>query len=329
MMATKQLRYVDSNGPGYTRKPWGTGFTYLDVEGNTITDGDGRERIEALKIPPAWINVWICPDPKGHIQATGYDSKGRKQYRYHPLWVERRQQDKFDRLAAVGEVLPTIRATVDSHLRKRRLSQEKVLATVVYLLEKTLIRIGNDEYALRNESYGLTTLQDDHVKIHGERIKFDFQGKSGKQHMIDLESSRLARIVKACREIPGYDLFQYEDDDGDYRSIASQDVNQYLREISQEDLTAKDFRTWGGSRLAVAYMVECQDSAEPYSASGCVKHVAAVLGNTPHVCKSYYIHPAILEVGENGSFPTVDGKSLKSPHDLDEYEQSLMEIITS
>lgn len=333
-----KLRYVDPNTAGIQRKPWGRGFTYLDADGEIVRDEEFRARVAALAIPPAWTEVWICADPKGHIQVTGRDARGRKQYRYHPRWEEVSNQHKFDRLLRFGELLPYIRETTSAHLRKKQLSREKVLAAVIKLLEKTLIRIGNAAYMNDNGTYGLTTLQDDHVEINGTRVIFEFQGKSGKQRSVDLQSRQLARIVKACQEIPGYHLFQYYDAEGRPQPIYSEDVNQYLRGITGEDLSAKDFRTWGGSVLAVetfaAYEGDLDadgldaDARQKLVPQG-VKAVAAGLGNTAAVCRAYYIHPAILESFVAGELPGIMAKTAPDddPHGLSPAEQALMQII--
>ncbi|NLX10917.1 MAG: DNA topoisomerase IB [Chloroflexi bacterium] len=300
-----RLHYVSDDSPGYRRKRQGRGFTYLDASGERLSDPAERERIEKLVIPPAWTDIWICPDPNGHILATGRDSKGRKQYIYHPRWQELRNQTKFSRMVDFGEALPAIREQTDRDLRRQGLPREKVLATAVRLLETTLIRIGNDEYARSNQSFGLTTLRDRHVKISGSKVEFRFGGKSGKEHTIELHNRRLARIVKQCQEIPGHDLFQYIDDSGQRQSIGSGDVNDYLRAITGQDFTAKDFRTWGGTVRAVQVLLEIGPSetatALKRNVSAAVKCVAGELGNTVTVCRQYYIHPAVLECYETGA----------------------------
>lgn len=302
------LHYVSDAEPGIRRRRAGRGFTYIDPDGNTI-QGAERERIEALAIPPAWTSVWICPDPDGHLQATGRDARGRKQYRYHPRWREVRDATKYHRMLLFGAALPTIRERVDVDLRKRSLSREKVLATVVRLLETTLIRVGNDEYAQRNNSYGLTTMRDRHVDIAGSHVRFKFKGKSGVRHTIEFTDRRLARIVKQCQDIPGYELFQYIDDDGQRQTISSADVNEYLKEISGEDFTAKDFRTWAGTVLACAELRRCDPAtsktALKKNVSTAIKQVAEQLGNTPAICRKCYVHPAILDAYENGAMSEV------------------------
>jgi DNA topoisomerase-1 len=303
------LCYVSDEEPGITRQKRGKGFTYLDPDGKSITDKAERARIDAIGIPPAWTEVWICPDPDGHIQATGRDDAGRKQYRYHPRWNEIRQQDKFEHIKAFGEALPDIRKTVEKHLRQRNLSKEKVLAIVVRLLEETLIRIGNTAYAQQNDSYGLTTLQDEHVSVYGSQLTFEFRGKSGKEHVIDLQDARLAKLVKACEDIPGQHLFQYFDENGEPRPLHSGDVNSYLREITGQEFSAKDFRTWGGSVLAVKTLLEMPAEDEATMRKNIVaaiKQVAEGMGNTVAVCRQYYIHPRVLEAYENNELFDID-----------------------
>jgi DNA topoisomerase-1 len=257
------------------------------------------QRIKALAIPPAWTDVWICADPRGHLQATGRDARGRKQYRYHPRWRDVRDEVKYGRLIAFAGALPKIRARTQADLRKPGLPRQKVLATVVQLLEKTFIRVGNEEYAKQNGSVGLTTMRDQHAKVNGTSVRFEFRGKSGVQHAVDLRDKRLARIVKACRDLPGYELFQYVDGDGTREVIDSADVNEYLREITGEDFTAKDFRTWAGTVLAAAELSAADGASSPRQARrNIVKAVEAVaerLGNTRAVCRKSYIHPAIFD----------------------------------
>lgn len=327
------LHYVLDSEPGIQRKRHGKGFSYLDVDGKVIRDPKKRARFESLAIPPAWTEVWICPDPDGHIQATGRDEKGRKQYIYHPRWLEVSATHKFDRMAAFGEALPKIREVTDSHLRQSEISREKVLAVVVRLLELTLIRIGNREYARQNKSYGLTTMRDKHVTVEGKTIHFEFKGKSGVKHAIDLQDKRLAKAVKACQEIPGQILFQYYDEEGSPRPIGSADVNAYLREITGEDFTAKDFRTWGASALAVALFCDlpiCEkDVEQKKQITSAVKEVAHQLGNTAAVCRNYYIHPAVVEAYQTGKLGAILEKQQEpeSPYGLQPYEAALLEII--
>lgn len=326
------LYYVCDDDAGYMRLKWGNGFTYRDSEGNTI-QGKERKRIESLAIPPAWREVWICPEPNGHILATGRDSEGRKQYIYHPLWEDLRLQHRFENLAAFAECLPIIREQIDAHLRKRNLTREKVLALVVKLLETTLIRIGNTYYTQRNESYGLTTMQDEHVAITGKRIQFEFTGKSGIEHEIELEQKRLAAAVRDCRDVPGQRLFQYYESDGTPQAIESGDVNEYLREITGADFTSKEFRTWGGS----VYMIEVLSALPPPETAkeknrqvvDAVKLVADHLGNTPAVARRHYIHPAVIQAYEDETLRDIldAQKEPDSPYDLDRYEKALVELM--
>jgi DNA topoisomerase I len=293
------LRYVNDRQPGITREMGPLGWIFKAPDGSRITDEVEISRILKLGIPPAWTEVWICPSPKGHLQATGRDAKGRKQYRYHVRWREVRDDTKYDRIIAFAEALPRIRARTNEDLARPGLPREKVLATVVQLLEKTLIRVGNDEYAKANKSFGLTTMRDRHVAIDGSTVRFEFRGKSGKSHTIDLRNRRLAQIVKRCRDLPGYELFQYIDEDGQRQVIDSADVNAYLREITGEDFTAKDFRTWFGTVLAAralqGFEVECSDSQAKKNLVQAIEAVAGLLGNTRSVCRKCYVHPAIVD----------------------------------
>src|SRR6202023_2176002 len=250
------LRYVSDQGPGIRRKRVGKAFSFIATDGRLVRDRETVRRIKSLVIPPAWTDVWICPDPRGHLQATGRDARRRKQYRYHPRWRQVRDAVKYDRMLAFAEALPKIRQRTDRDLERHGMPREKVLATVVRLLEETRIRIGNDEYRKENGSYGLTTLRNRHVSVIGAEVRFSFRGKSGKHHTIELHDRRMARIMKRFLEIPGQELFQYLDDDGDAKDITSADVNEYLREITGEDFTAKDFRTWAGTILAARILRE-------------------------------------------------------------------------
>lgn len=298
------LKYVTDSAPGLQRRKNGHGFLYLDPAGKKLQDESHLERIRKLAIPPAWTDVWICPTPQGHLQATGRDARRRKQYRYHSRWVQTRDSTKFERMIAFGEHLPQIRKRVDADLSLPGMPKEKILATVVRLLEVTLIRVGNEEYARDNQSYGLTTLRNKHVDVLGSSIRFRFKGKSGKVHDVGIKDNRLARILKRCQEIPGYELFQYIDENGNQTSIDSSDVNSYLREITGEDFTAKDFRTWAGTVLAsMAFQlnhVEEEASPKKKKVLECVTMVANLLGNTPSVCRKCYIHPEILQGYERG-----------------------------
>lgn len=299
------LRYVcDERMPGIRRIGSKHRVRYVDTNGRTVADRAVLARIKALAIPPAWTDVWICSDPRGHLQATGRDARGRKQYRYHPRWREVRDEVKYSRLLTFARALPRIRQRTEADLRKSGLPREKVLATVVRLLEKTLIRVGNEEYARQNGSVGLTTMRDCHAKVNGAKLRFEFRGKSGIQHAVDLSDARLARIVKACRDLPGYELFQYIDDSGKRVGIDSADVNAYLREISGEDFTAKDFRTWAGTVLAsreLAAMTRVSSAAAARrNIVRAVETVARQLGNTKAVCRKSYIHPAIFDAYVEG-----------------------------
>ncbi|MFN8563159.1 MAG: DNA topoisomerase IB [Anaerolineae bacterium] len=293
------LRYVNDDEPGISRRRAGRGFAYYAPDGSRIRDRETLARIRALAIPPAWTDVWICDRANGHIQATGRDARGRKQYRYHERWREARDQTKFDRMLAFGEALPGIRQRVQDDLALRGLPREKVLAAVVQILGSTFIRIGNAEYERQNDSFGLTTLHDEHVDVAGATIHFEFRGKSGKEHAIDLKDRRLAKIIKRSQDVPGQHLFQYCDDAGSAHLITSSDVNDYIREISGGDFTAKDFRTWGGTTLALLTLAgfdPCEDEAAARkNVTTMIRQVAEQLGNTPTVCRKYYIHPAVID----------------------------------
>ncbi len=298
------LRHVSDEQPGIRRRRAGRGFSYRDEGGALEGDRATLERIRRLAIPPAYADVWICPDPLGHIQATGRDARGRKQYLYHPWWREARDGAKFARMAAFGRALPRIRARAEADAARAGLSHEKVVAVVVQLLERTLIRVGNDEYARSNKSFGLTTLRNRHVRIDGTAILFDFRGKSGVVHRTELRDRRLARILRACQDLPGQRLFQYRDADGGLRPVGSHDVNAYLRDITGEHFTAKDFRTWAGTLAAIEHLAEAAEPPSPAAAkrtvAACVKATAGRLGNTPAVCRAAYIHPAVLRAFEAG-----------------------------
>ena len=293
------LQYVSDERPGYSRRAKGKDFEYLDMEGKAIRDEQRLLRIKRLAIPPAWTDVWICPSPSGHIQATGRDARRRKQYRYHERWREVRDENKFDRLAQFAKTLPNIRRQVAQDLKLSGLPRRKVLATLVRLLERTFIRIGNEEYARENKSFGLTTFKNRHVKVKGVQIRFRFRGKSGRQHEVDVTDRRVAKIIDKCQDLPGQDLFQYLDDGGEIQSVTSQDVNEYLRQIAGEDFTAKDFRTWGGTVLAAIALSKQEEFETKKQAKSNLKTaicaVAELLGNTPAVCRKCYVHPMIVE----------------------------------
>ena len=299
------LRYVSDTMPGIRRKRAGSGFSYVGPDGKTIQDAAQLARIRSLAIPPAYTDVWICSSPNGHIQATGRDARKRKQYRYHPKWRETRDETKFGRVLAFSEALPRIRRRVEQDLSKPGLPRKKVLATVVRLLDCTGIRIGNDEYARSNRSFGLTTLQDRHVEVSGSNIRFEFRGKSGKIHSVSLNDRRLARIVQRCQDIPGENLFQYIDEDEVRQTVSSGDVNDYLREVSGQDFTAKDFRTWSGTKLAVAALAkigECTSQRQVKSnILRAIERVADQLNNTRAVCRKYYVHPGVLDAYTAGT----------------------------
>lgn len=298
------LRYVSDEAPGIRRKKWGRGFTYLDPEGNHVKDEAVRERIEELAIPPAWTDVWICRHANGHLQATGRDDEGRKQYIYHPDWKEVRSRAKFDRLIPFGEALPQIRARCVEDLRREGLPREKVLAVVIRLLDRTLIRVGNAQYARDHGAYGLTTLCNRHVSFVEGGCTFEFTGKSGKEHCIELDDLRLTRVVEQCGEISGKTLFQYYDDEQNGHPIDADDVNDYLQEIAERPVTAKDFRTWGGTREAAVALARLgtfeTDQEAKQNVIRAVEEVADRLGNTKSVCRQYYIHPGLLEAYRAG-----------------------------
>jgi DNA topoisomerase-1 len=298
------LRYVNPNGPGIRRLKRGKSFAYIGVDGQPERDPETLARINAIVIPPAWTDVWISPVANGHLQATGRDAKGRKQYRYHARWREVRDEAKYGHTVAFGRALPRIRRKVQADLSLPGLPREKVLAAIVRLLETTLIRVGNEEYARDNNSHGLTTLRDKHVRVNGAKVDFVFVGKSGKQHRIDIKDKRLASIVRRCRDIPGQDLFQYIDDDGERRSVTSSDVNDYLRTISGQEFTAKDFRTWAGTLLAAMALREFEEFDSETQAKRnvvqAIENVAERLGNTPTICRKCYVHPEILEAYMGG-----------------------------
>ncbi len=307
------LRYVSDARPGFTRRRYGKAFVFFDASGERITDAAEIQRIRKLAIPPAYKNVWICPYRNGHIQATGIDAKGRKQYRYHSDWRVCRDATKFTHMLAFGDALPQIRATIADHMAQRGLTRDKVLATVVSLLEKTLIRVGNDEYARTNKSYGLTTLRDEHVAVEGSTIRFRFMGKSGKQWNLKLTDRRIAKVVRACADIEGQELFKYIDDAGVVRDVASGDVNQYLRDITGECFTAKDFRTWTGTVLAAMALADYTEVDSQAQAKknvvAAIEGVSARLGNTPSVCRKSYIHPEIINAYMDGELARqIDGE---------------------
>jgi DNA topoisomerase I len=299
------LRYVSDERPGIRRNKAGTGFTYTRADGSRLVERGALKRIKALAIPPAWTDVWICPFADGHIQATGRDAKGRKQYRYHARFREVRESTKYEHVVAFADALPSIRETVRDHMGLRGLPREKVLATVVHLLETTLIRVGNDDYARQNNSYGLTTLKNRHVTVDRNEVRFRFTGKSGKQWSLRVRDRRIAKIIQACQELPGQELLQYVDEEGNYQDVTSTDVNEYLKEITGKEITAKDFRTWAGTVLAAMALMELEsfDSAAQAKRNlrSAIENVSARLGNTPTICRKCYIHPEVLNSYMDGN----------------------------
>src|ERR1043166_8146403 len=298
-----QLRHVDDTVRGITRHKARNGFDYRLPDGALVRDIDTLKRIRSLAMPPGWTGVWISPDPNGHLQATGRDVRGRKQYRYHPRWTAVRDEVKYGRLLAFAKALPRIQARTKHDLRRPGLPREKVLAAVVQLLEKTLIRVGNEEYARDNHSFGLTTLRTNHASVHGSTVHFEFRGKSGVAQAVDLHDARLARIIKACRDLPGHELFQYVNDERKRQAVGSADVNAYLRDITDQPFTSKDFRTWGGTVLAACELARASGGpATKRRINEAVKAVSKRLGNTPAVCRKNYIHPVVLAAAAKGTF---------------------------
>jgi DNA topoisomerase-1 len=302
------LRYVTDDRPGITRHRAGKGFSYRDAFGERITSRLEIARFRSIVIPPAWTSVWICPNPRGHIQATGRDARGRKQYRYHPAWRAIRDASKFDRVLGFGEALPRLRARIEDDLRLPGVPRERVLATVISMIDQTLMRVGNEEYARTNDSYGATTLRGDHVEVQGADVEVTYRGKHGKEHQVKFHDPRTAAVIKRCQDLPGECLFSYLDESGEPRRVESGDVNDYLREIAGSGFTVKDFRTFGGTVLCYRMLV---DAGEPTSANeaastitGVIKLVAARLGNTPAVCRSSYVHPTVLTAYAEGTLET-------------------------
>ncbi len=294
----RTLHYVDDTQPGLSRRLWRGRFIYLGPDGERVRDTDTLARIAALVIPPAYTDVWICLDPQGHLQATGRDARGRKQYRYHSEWRTLRDEHKYGRMLAFAQALPRLRQHLDQHLARPGMDREKVMALVVSLLDNTLIRIGNRQYLRDNQSYGLTTLRNRHVEVRGSTIRFQFRGKRGVEHSITVRDRRLAQLLKRCMELPGQELFQYLDEDGQRHRIGSSDINLFLQQLTGADFTAKDYRTWGGSALALSLLrpLAWQPEAEARrQVAAIVREVATRLGNTPAVCRRCYIHPALLE----------------------------------
>ena len=307
--ALARLQYVTDQRPGIRRHKSGKGFRYVGPNGQTVRQAATLARIRGLAIPPAWTDVWICPEPRAHLQATGRDAKGRKQHRYHPDWRTIRDETKFHRMQAFAGALPTLRRRVSADLARTGLPRGKVLAAVVQLLERSLIRVGNDEYVRENQSFGLTTLRDRHVTVRGNTLQFRFRGKSGKHHMIDVNDRRLARVVRQCRDLPGQDLFQYVDDEGRRQRIGSGDINRYVRDATGQEFTTKDFRTWWGSVLAVTALRELPPASTRTQSERNVvlalDAVAGLLGNTRAVCRKSYVHPGVLGCYIDGSLERI------------------------
>jgi len=319
------LRYVSDDQPGYTRKPKGEDFEYFDTDGKLIRDETRLLRVRRLAIPPAYESVWICPSPNGHIQATARDARGRKQYRYHERWREARDENKYDRMLVFGLALPKIRRQMNKDMGLSGLPRNKVLATVVHLLGRTFIRIGNEEYARENKSFGLTTMQNRHVDVKGAKLSFSFRGKSGVKHEIDVSDRRLANIIRKLQDLPGQDIFQYEDEAGEVRNVTSQDVNDYLQEITGEEFTAKDFRTWAGTVLTAIALgaqgpVEDKTQAKK-NIKDAITAVARILGNTPTICRKCYVHPVVLESYLDGDM--IEGLKQKTEEALSENLEDL------
>ncbi len=334
--AAAGLAYSDDRQPGIRRRRYGTGFAYFLPDGRRVSEPAVIRRIKSLAIPPAWTDVWICPDPGGHIQATGRDARGRKQYRYHAEWRSARDAAKYHRMEAFGAALPAIRAQVDSDLRRPGLPREKVLALVVRLLDQTSMRIGNDEYRRENRAFGLTTLRDRHVTFAGGRAQVRFRGQSKQPHTVRVDDCRLARLIKQCQELPGQELLQYVGDDDERHRVESDDVNAYLRDIAGADFTAKDFRTWNGTVFALGHLRLCQpaetEKAGKQRVVEAIRQVAQHLGNTPAVCRKAYIHPAVVHAYIQGRLPDVDASLAeaaltKAPAGLSEAEPSVVALL--
>jgi DNA topoisomerase-1 len=327
------LRYVSDDMPGLHRISAKTGFRYLSPDGSLLRDKKTLERVQRLAIPPAWRDVWICPDANGHLQATGRDARQRKQYRYHPDWRRVRDETKYERVISFGEALPVIRKRIAEDITGTGFTRDKVLATVIHLLQTTMMRVGNAEYARTNKSYGLTTLCNRHVQVEGNRLRFSFRGKSGVRHSIMLDDRRLTRLVKQMRDLPGQALFQYLGDDGELHAVSSSDVNDYLRAITCKDYTAKDFRTWSGTMLAARALKEYEGFTSEAEARRNIKaaleQVAEKLGNTLAICRKCYVHPAIIDAYLDRSIPSVapPRQTENSGHELSPEERSLISLL--
>jgi DNA topoisomerase-1 len=330
------LRYVSDASPGITRRRKGVNFAYYDKEGRPIKDPSELKRVRSLAIPPAWERVWISPHPNGHLQTTGIDAKGRKQYKYHPIWRTVRDEAKFERLLSFAEVLPKIRAQVAKDMARPDLTREKVLATIVRLLEVSLIRIGNIEYAKENKSFGLTTMRNRHVEIEGATVRFQFRGKSGRKHAVEVSDRRIARVVQKCQDLPGQQLFEYENPAGELATIASEDVNDYLQRITGQPFTAKDFRTWAGTVLAAIALgkmeeVDSQTLAKRNIVTA-IEAVARLLGNTVVICRKCYVHPAILNTYLDGTLARTlrakaDSQIAQQLHELKPEEAAVITLL--
>jgi DNA topoisomerase I len=325
------LVYVSDSRPGYTRQRKGKGFIYFDDKGNKVYDADLLDRFKKIVIPPAWEKVWICKRKNGHLQVTGYDQKGRKQYLYHEKWLELRNKNKYDEMYEFGKSLPEIRAKVEEHLKLKKLSKEKVLASVVSLLDEALVRVGNDEYAKKNESFGLTTLRSKHAKINGNKVELEFKGKSGIHHSIKITDKRLAKIIKECNELPGYEIFKYIDEEGNIQDLESGHVNEYIREITGKYFTAKYFRTWGGSIEALKVYIEQQQEVDldkrKKKLTQIVKCVSKKLNNTISICRDYYIHSKVLELIKEDKPIIIKEKSSGIESGLSERENFFLKLI--
>lgn len=335
LLKDANLRFSTDKKPGFTRKVSGDSFQYFDLDGKRIIDESVIERINKLAIPPAYKRVWICPSSHGYLQATGYDDRKRKQYRYHPLWNKAAQEEKFSHLIEFGRILPKIRSQLQKDLQLEGLPRPKVIAAVIWLLENTLIRIGNEEYAEDNKSYGLTTLQNRHVSISDTKIKFQFKGKSGVYHNISIKNKKVAKIIRRCKDLPGQDLFEYKDDEGNIQTVTSEDVNTYLKEVTGQEITAKDFRTWGGTVFAATLFdkagVYDDETVTKESVIETVKKVAHQLGNKPNTCKKYYIHPHVIEAYMRGNilsrFEKTKGVRAESVDGLDAEENMVLSML--
>lgn len=337
LLKDAKLRFSTDRKPGYKRIVSGKTFQYFNTDGNLITDKSVIERINSLAFPPAYKNVWICPYENGYLQATGYDDRKRKQYRYHPLWNKASQSEKFSHITDFAKQLPKIREKIKIDLATDKLTKQKVTAAVIWLLENTLIRIGNEEYAEQNDSYGLTTLKNKHVSVYAGNIRFRFKGKSGVYHNISIKNKKVARIIRSCKELPGQDLFEFVDSDKEVQTVTSQDVNTYLQEITGQDITAKDFRTWGGTVFAAIVFdkagVYDDESLKKQNVTEAVKKVSEHLRNKPNTCKKYYIHPHIITAYLNGyilsNFKDLDDiKRYRKIEGLDDYENKVLHMVS-